>query len=192
MYMKLFCFYIFCWYSLYCCCFFVVENRLFCHKIHLNYSFPSLHPHFSCPPPPLSPRSTPPSEKEQASKRQPNRTKQDTIIRGKSPYQGWTRQPNRRKRVPGAGKRVRETPASTVRIPMRTPKYSHNNTHREPSVNQFRPHAWCFSSVSPYDPCSVDSVGHVILVSSVSSDPYNLCSPSLRELSGDLQFRLSI
>ena len=32
-------------------------------------------------------------------------------------------------------------------------------------------------SVSPYEPCLVDSVGHVLLVAPITSDSYNLSSP---------------
>ena len=40
--------------------------------------------------------------------------------RSKPPHQGWARQPSRRKRVPRAGRRVRDTPTPTVRSPTKT------------------------------------------------------------------------
>ena len=36
-------------------------------------------------------------------------------------YQSWTKQPNRKKGVPRAGKRVRDTPSNTFRSPTKTP-----------------------------------------------------------------------
>lgn len=73
----------------------------------------------------LSLRSTYPLllfRKKQDSKRQPPYlTKQDIIRQGKIlSCWGWTRQPNRRKRMPGWGKRVRDTFTSNV-SPMETP-----------------------------------------------------------------------
>lgn len=83
-------------------CFVVVENRLFFHKIHLNYNFPSLHSPSSPPFIPF-PHIYSLFRKEQASKRHPNRTRYSNI-RQKPSYQGWTRRTSRRKRVSAAGK----------------------------------------------------------------------------------------
>ena len=46
-----------------------------------------------------------------------NKTKHNATS-SKPSYGGWTMQPNRRKRVPRAGKRVRDTSVSTVRSPI--------------------------------------------------------------------------
>lgn len=46
-------------------------------------------------------------------------------------YQGWIRPLSRRKRVPRAGKRARDTPTPTVRSPTGTPSYTtRTQTHR--------------------------------------------------------------
>jgi hypothetical protein len=37
--------------------------------------------------------------------------------RHKSSYQGWMRQPNRKKRIPRAGKRVRDAPLPLLGVP---------------------------------------------------------------------------
>ena len=66
-----------------------VENTVFSHAIHLNYTFPSFYPSQS-PASLLYAEYTPfplPFRKEEASKRQQaSMTKQDTMRQGKSPH----------------------------------------------------------------------------------------------------------
>ena len=51
--------------------------------------------------------------------------------RHKPSYQGWTRQPSRRKRVPRVGKKVRDTCTPTVRSTKKNPKLNCHSTHAE-------------------------------------------------------------
>ncbi|KAL6040966.1 hypothetical protein STEG23_035942, partial [Scotinomys teguina] len=92
--------------------------------------------------------------------------------RQKCSYLGFMSQANRRERVPRSG-RVRDAPVPTVT------KYQANihNTYR----GYVQTHAgYIFAaslSMSPYEPYLVDSVGHVLLVFSISSEPYKFSSP---------------
>jgi len=89
-----------------------------------SHSFPSLHSFQHQPPTsflsqdpfflfPLQKREDLPGRSTEHSKSSYNKTGQ------KSTYQGWMRQTNRRKGFPKAHKRVRDTPAPSVRSPTR-------------------------------------------------------------------------
>jgi hypothetical protein len=96
--------------------FFFKFLKFFSHILYPNDSFPSCPCSQSSSPthaPPLFPRSTPsPSLREEQTslRHQPNISNIKT--RQIPSHQGWMRQPNRRKRIPQVGKRVRDSSCS--------------------------------------------------------------------------------
>jgi hypothetical protein len=97
--------------------FLITEKILFSlNTVSLPLLLPATHPS------PRSTRSLFPFRKEQASKKT-CQIGQNNILEDKAKafIPGWIRQPNKRKRVPRAGKRVRDIPVSTVRSHTRIP-----------------------------------------------------------------------
>lgn len=124
----------------------------------------------------LFPRSTPSLfhfRIEQDSKRK--LPKHNNNKRYSQTSQSQTRQFNRRKRVQGVCKRVRDI----VRSPRKTQRYQLQHLYREPGPDSSCiPSACCFSLLSPCEPCLFDSVGPVLLVTSVPSDSNYLSTSS--------------
>ena len=60
-------------------------------------------------------------------------------------HQGWTRRPSRRKKVPQAGKRVRDKPHSHHSEPHKSIKIISSNICRVPSSDPYRVPNCCFS-----------------------------------------------
>lgn len=90
----------------------------FSHIFHSLLWFP-LPPLVSPPPPPLDPPLFTSPQKRAGLSRTPIKyglTSYNNKTRPVFPHQGWTRQPSRRNRVPKAGRRIRESPAPTVRL----------------------------------------------------------------------------
>lgn len=79
-------------------------------------------------------------------------------------YQGWMSQPSRRKNVLWSSKRVRDTLASVIKSPTKIQAKEVQHVHREPWANL----CWLIGghsgSVTPYEHCLVDSVGHFLVV----------------------------
>lgn len=95
--------------------------------------------------------------------------------RQKPSYQGWTRLPSRRKRVSRADKRLRDTHFHCLESYIADSA----NVYIEDLVQMLAVLVLVPSvSVRPYEICFVDSVGHVLLMSSIPSDSYNLFSSS--------------
>lgn len=89
-----------------------------------------------------------------------------------------------RKGISKAGKRVRNMPTLTIRSPTKHQANRHQiyeenlvQINAGPMVDFF-----LFKSVSPSEPCLLDSIGHVFLISSLLFDSYNIFYPSSEEL----------
>lgn len=99
---------------------------------------------------PLSPKSTHSSSTSSSEKsgalRDNNWTGQNKT-RQEPPYQGWTRQPKKRKRVPRRmGQTVRHT---SVRSPLKTSNWQLEHIHRWSGADTWRHHACHFSLWEP-------------------------------------------
>lgn len=136
---------------------------LFCSfRVHSNHSCPSLHsPQFS-PTTSLFLQIHPthlPSEKKRPPKDQPNMAQQATVRpRRILSFQGWTRQPSRRIKVPWVGKRVRDNPYSHCQEPHKNTKIRSHNIYAK-EVGQTP--TGSLISVSPHESRSDDSMGYV-------------------------------
>lgn len=122
------------------------------------------------------------------------------IWQGKGSHIKCARQPNRKKRIPRADKRVRERyTTSTVRSPNQT---NNHNTYVEHLALTHPDFVLDVSaSVNSYEPSLVDSVGHILLGSSIPPVSYNpsfsSCTDSLiskgkKGWNGDLCFKFSL
>lgn len=135
-------------------------------------------------PPCIPPSSSPPLlssrlnrlyfllRKEQTFKRQqPNIIKKDSIRQGKSSPTKVGQGIQQKRAV----KRVRDTPSPRVRVPQKYQANSHN-IHRGPGADPVDP---MFSASVSRSLCQLglaDSVNHALLMSSMTSDSYSLCS----------------
>lgn len=82
-------------------------------------------------------------------------------------YWDWTKQPNRRKWVPRAGKRIRNIHAPTTRNPTKDPAKNKTIGSEDSMKN---PMFVASVSVNPCEPYLVDWVTHVLPVFSIYSD----------------------
>lgn len=69
----------------------------------------------------------------------------------------------------------------TVMSPTKTPN-SHNKYTEDLMQTLASPLFAASVSVKPHEPCLVDSVGYVLLVSSIPPDSYSITSPSFPKL----------
>lgn len=142
-----------------------------------------------------------PFKKEQFSKRwQSSRTKKDTIIQGESPPNKTWESNAVGENVPRADKRVEDSPTPIVRNSTKT----ETNNHSKYAEDLLQTHAGSGLTVSvsviTYEPYLIDSVGNVLLVSSIPSNSYSFSSassvgfPNLwgEGCSGYRQFKLSV
>ena len=70
--------------------------------------------------------------------------------RNKLSYQSWTRQPSRKKWVPRAVKRVKDTPTPTVRSLTKPQVEQPQHVCRVPHTDLSRLHGCCFSLCEPH------------------------------------------
>ena len=86
-------------------------------------------------------------------------------------YQVWTKQINRRKGVPRAGKRVRDSPCSHCqKSPKSTKLYIHNMNAEDLAQSHAGSRTVSSVSVSPSEPCLIDSVGCAFVDSGILID----------------------
>lgn len=91
---------------------FFIENRFFSHTVHLKHSFHSIPPHTTIHLLSVS------AHKRAGIQETTNKTKySNNNTRQKSSHWVWTRQCNRKKRIPSTGRKVKHTPDPTVRNP---------------------------------------------------------------------------
>lgn len=99
--------------------FFCFENIFFYHIIHSDHIFPSLYsPSFPHSPIPSSPpiHSTSVSLQKTFKRTKQGKTKHNET-RKRPSHQSWTRAPNRRKRVSGAGKKLETHLLQLLQVP---------------------------------------------------------------------------
>lgn len=149
-----------------------------------KHSFPTLCSSQSLPiTHPLSLRSTIPDfpfrKKNQASQGYKlNTSQQDPIRLGTKPsFQGWERQPSRRKIISRPDKRVKDTPIPTASN-LTKQQANNYNIYSGPSLALYMLSDCFLVSVSPYQPSLIDTVSHVLLVFSTLLAPKILPHPS--------------
>lgn len=129
----------------------------FFYTLQHDHSFLSIHFSWPTPLPSLSPTflqkiADLPVILTEYCKSNENKT------RKKSWYQGWSKQPSRRKSVLRADERVRETFTTNFRSPTRKPSWLSSHIRRGHSTDPWR--LWVFMSLS--EPYLVDSVGNIL------------------------------
>lgn len=96
------------------CLFVLIENSFFSHTVHPDRNFspptpPTISPTIPLPQVSFLPLLSPLRKEWFSKRKQPNITKRNKTRQNHS-FLGWTWLPNKRKRVPRAQKRVRDTP----------------------------------------------------------------------------------
>lgn len=107
-----------------------------------------------------------------------NTSQQDPIRLGTKPsFQGWERQPSRRKIISRPDKRVKDTPIPTASN-LTKQQANNYNIYSGPSLALYMLSDCFLVSVSPYQPSLIDTVSHVLLVFSTLLAPKILPHPS--------------
>lgn len=114
--------------------FLIFKNLLFSHMFHPSCSFPSL-PSLGLSTP-TSPQFSPLHQKRAGLPGTPSKHSVTSYNKTRHifSHRGWAMQSNRRKRVLQVGKRLRDSPAPTIRHPTRTPSHTTiTHTQRTPA-----------------------------------------------------------